>query len=75
MENLTRFIEGRLKLQINADKSAVDRPWHRSFLGFTMRNDPAFQRCIATKSLARFKHRVRELTGKIQGSRLGTDDW
>lgn len=70
MENLTRFIEGRLKLQINADKSAVDRPWHRSFLGFTMRNDPAFQRCIAHKALARFKHRVRELTGRFRGVAL-----
>ena len=32
MENLTRFIEGRLKLQVNAQKSAVARPWQRSFL-------------------------------------------
>ena len=29
MASLTRFIEGRLKLQINAEKSAVARPWHR----------------------------------------------
>jgi len=29
MANLTRFIEGRLKLQINMEKSAVARPWHR----------------------------------------------
>src|SRR6266481_4848354 len=36
MASLTRFIEGRLKLQINAEKSAVARPWHRSFLGFTV---------------------------------------
>src|SRR4051812_49710188 len=32
MANLTRFIEGRLKLQVNAQKSAVARPWQRSFL-------------------------------------------
>ena len=36
MESLTRFIEGRLKLQVNAEKSAVARPWQRSFLGFTV---------------------------------------
>ena len=40
MASLTRFIERRLKLQINAEKSAVARPWHRSFLGFTVRDDP-----------------------------------
>ena len=37
MASLTRFIERRLKLQVNAQKSAVARPWHRSFLGFTVR--------------------------------------
>src|ERR1700740_1536026 len=70
MASLTRFIEGRLKLQINAEKSAVARPWQRSFLGFTVRNDPAFRRCIADKAVARFKHRVRELTGRYRGVSL-----
>src|ERR1700757_2177083 len=68
MTSLTRFIERRLKLQINAEKSAVARPWQRSFLGFTVRNDPAFRRCIADK--ARFKHRVRELTRRYRGVSL-----
>src|SRR6187200_2190272 len=31
MTSLTRFSEGRLKLQINAQKSALARPWQRSF--------------------------------------------
>src|SRR5215468_8226387 len=48
-------------------KSAVARPWQRSFLGFTVRNDPAFRRCIADKPMARFKPRVRELTGLYRG--------
>jgi RNA-directed DNA polymerase len=70
MESLTRFIEGRLKLQINAEKSAVARPWHRSFLGFTVKNDPVFRRCIADKSVTRFKDRVRELTRRHRGVSL-----
>jgi RNA-directed DNA polymerase len=70
MESLTRFIEGRLKLQINAEKSAVARPWHRSFLGFTVKDDPAFRRCIADKAVARFKDRVRELTRRHRGVSL-----
>src|SRR4051795_2341414 len=64
MESLTRFIERRLKLQVNAEKSAVAQPWRRSFLGFTVRNDRTFRRCIADKAIARFKHRVRALTGR-----------
>jgi RNA-directed DNA polymerase len=70
MASLTRFIERRLKLQINAEKSAVARPWQRSFLGFTVRGDPLFRRCIADKAVARFKHRVRELTGRHRGVSL-----
>src|SRR4051794_25189331 len=61
MESLTRFIERRLKLQVNAEKSAVAQPWRRSFLGLTVRNDRTFRRCIADKAIARFKHRVRAL--------------
>jgi RNA-directed DNA polymerase len=71
MASLTRFIEGRLKLQINAEKSAVARPWHRSFLGFTVKDDPAFRRCIADKAVTRFKDRVRELTRRHRGVSLG----
>jgi RNA-directed DNA polymerase len=70
MESLTRFVEGRLKLQINAEKSAVARPWRRSFLGFTVKDDPAFRRCIADKAVARFKDRVRELTRRHRGVSL-----
>ena len=47
MESLTRFIEGHLKLQVNAQKSAVARPWQRSFLGFTVTDDPQPRRRIA----------------------------
>ena len=43
-------------------------PWDRSFLGFTIRNDPEFRRCIADKALVRFKHRVRRLTGGTAAS-------
>ena len=35
MESVTSFIEGKLKLKVNLNKSAVDRPWKRKFLGFS----------------------------------------
>ena len=34
-ESITRFLETKLKLKVNQDKSAVSRPWLRKFLGFT----------------------------------------
>ena len=67
MASITRFIETRLKLQVNTAKSAVGRPWDRSFLGFTMRNERDVRRCVAPKAIARFKSRVRELTGRSRG--------
>ena len=70
MVSLTRFIEGRLKLQVNAQKSAVARPWQRSFLGFTVTDDPQPRRRIADKAVARFKDRVRELTRRHRGVSL-----
>src|SRR5262247_176355 len=70
MASLTRFIERRLKLQINTEKSAIARPWHRSFLGFTVKDDPGFRRCIADKVVTRFKDRVRELTRRHRGVSL-----
>ena len=55
MSSITRFIERRLKLQVNAEKSAVGRPWQRSFLGYTIRGETELRRCVAEKALARFK--------------------
>ena len=36
MESVINFVEGKLKLNVNRDKSAVDRPWKRKFLGFSL---------------------------------------
>ncbi|MDT8451973.1 MAG: reverse transcriptase domain-containing protein [Gammaproteobacteria bacterium] len=38
LASMTRFLESRLKLRVNRGKSAVDRPWKRSFLGYTVCN-------------------------------------
>ncbi len=35
MENITRYIEIKLKLKVNREKSKVDRPWRIKYLGFS----------------------------------------
>jgi RNA-directed DNA polymerase len=67
MESLARFITTKLKLKVNARKSAVARPWERKFLGFSFTNEEAPRRRIAPKAVDRFKERVRELTGRTRG--------
>ncbi len=62
MASVTRFLAQRLKLTVNADKCAVDRPAARAFLGFSFTSGPEAKRRIAPQALTRFKARVRELT-------------
>jgi len=65
MESITTFIERKLKLKVNHEKSAVDRPWKRKFLGFTFtfhRKEPKVR--IAKQSIQRFKQRIREITSR-----------
>ena len=62
MASVTRFLARRLKLTVNADKSAVDRPAVRAFLGFSFTGGRTPKRRIAPQALARLKARVRERT-------------
>lgn len=65
--SITGFITRRLKLRVNEQKSAVARPADRKFLGFSLTRAREPKRRIAARSLARFKQRVRELTGPTRG--------
>jgi RNA-directed DNA polymerase len=67
MESLARFITTKLKLKVNAQKSAVARPWERKFLGFSFTSADVPKRRIAPKAVDRFKGRVRELTRRTRG--------
>ena len=67
MARLTRFLTAKLKLQVNAGKSAVARPWERKFLGFSFTSNREPKRRIAPKAVKRFKDRVRELTSRTRG--------
>jgi len=65
--SITGFITRRLKLKVNEAKSAVARPVERKFLGFSFTGAKEPRRRIAPKALARFKQKVRELTGRTRG--------
>ncbi len=51
MGGLTRLLEGKLKLKVNREKSAVARPWERKFLGFSFTNGKLPKRRIAPKAM------------------------
>lgn len=64
MKSVTHFVEGKLKLKVNRDKSAVDRPWNRKFLGFSFMSNKQATIRLAPKTISRFKERIRELTDR-----------
>lgn len=65
MLSITEFIEKKLKLKVNKEKSAVDRPWKRKFLGFSFYMTKGKSRIrISPKSLQRFKKKIKEITGR-----------
>jgi RNA-directed DNA polymerase len=71
MESVTRFIEKKLKLKVNAAKSAVARPSERKFLGFSFQasiKNPKIR--IAPKAIARFKEVIRDITNRNVGRSL-----
>lgn len=64
MSSVTSFIEGKLKLKVNLNKSAVDRPWKRKFLGFSFTNGKEPKVRIAKESVKRMKNKIREITSR-----------
>lgn len=71
MENVSRFITRKLKLKVNENKSAVDRPGRRKFLGFSFMRDARARRRIAPESIKRFRDRVRAITRRSRGKSIG----
>jgi RNA-directed DNA polymerase len=70
LASLTRFLSERLKLKVNAAKSAVGRAWQRTFLGYSISWHTNPQLRIAVPSLQRLERRVRELLRGARGRRL-----
>jgi len=70
MATVTQFIEGRLRLKVNADKSAVARPEERHFLGFRLRRDPQsgeVEVLLSKRSKDRIMAKIREMTPRTWG--------
>lgn len=61
MKAITAYLEKKLKLRVNRDKSAVARPWERKFLGYSFTRHQQTRLKIADGSLKRLKDRVREI--------------
>lgn len=72
MHSLKQFLGKRLRLRVNEAKSAVARPWQRTFLGYSMTFHHAPRLKVAAASVTRFKEKVRELVHRGRGQSITT---
>lgn len=74
MKSLSKFIEGRLRLKVNLEKSAVAHPRDRHFLGFRLcpssRDKGKVEVGLSARTKKRAADRVRELTPRNWGGSL-----
>lgn len=70
MESLTRFLVKRLRLRVNRGKSALDRPWKRDFLGYSMTWHTQPRLKVASESIQKIRAHIREMIRKGRGRSL-----
>ncbi|WP_041657898.1 group II intron reverse transcriptase/maturase [Azoarcus sp. KH32C] len=70
LASITRFLTERLRLTVNATKSAVAAPWERKFLGYSLTWHKAPKLRIAPTSLKRLEDKVREVLKGARGRSL-----
>ena len=70
MKSVTRFIEEKLGLKVNAEKSKVDKPKGIKYLGFGFYFDSfakVYKAKPHPKAVAKFKAQMKKLTGRSWG--------
>jgi group II intron reverse transcriptase/maturase len=67
LATLTQFLGERLKLKVNAAKSAVAPPWRRKFLGYSWTWHPKPKLRVAEPSLQRLREKLRDLLRGASG--------
>jgi len=72
MDSVERLLHKRLRLRINRDKSAVERPWKRKFLGYSVTHHRQPRLKVAPESLRRLKGKLRDRLRQTRGRHLET---
>lgn len=71
LDSVSRFLERRLRLQVNRAKSGVSRPSHRSFLGYSVHVRRGEVRLkVSPRAVARFKATLKAAFRRGRGRHL-----
>lgn len=72
LESITQYLEKKLKLRVNREKSGVGRATKRKFLGYTMyRRQVTVHLKVAPAVVARFKGDLKQVFRRGRGRSLG----
>jgi len=71
LSSITRYLETKLRLRVNQAKSAVDRPWNRSFLGYSMTFHKKPRLKVSAQSVQRLQASLRSIFRKGRGRNIG----
>lgn len=69
-ESVTSFLARRLKLKVNEEKSAVERPWRRKFLGYTVTAEKEPRLKVAGESEVKLKSKLKEIFRRGKGRNI-----
>ena len=72
MASITNYLSERLKLTVNQAKSAVDRPWKRSFLSYSMTWHRKPRLTVDKKAVARLKANLKKIFRQGKGKNIQT---
>ncbi len=68
--SITAFLERRLKLKVNNEKSAVARPWNRTFLGYSMTFHMKPRLKVSSVSVKRLKANLKTAFRRGRGRNI-----
>jgi hypothetical protein len=70
LDSIEKFLNHRLRLRINRQKSAVARPWKRQFLGYSMTWHKRPRLKVSSSSVHRLKVKLKSSFRKGRGGNL-----
>ena len=70
MASITGYLSERLKLTVNQTKSAVDRPWKRTFLSYRMTWHRKPRLTVAKQAVARLKANLKTIFRRGRGKSI-----
>jgi RNA-directed DNA polymerase len=71
MGSVTGFIERKLKLKVNREKSAVAKPSQRTFLGYSFTYHKEVKIRVPKETVQRLRGKLKEIFRKARGRNIG----